>query len=234
MSLFKRGETWWIDITVPGKERVRRSAGTNDRKQAREYHDTLKVRYITPDEFARLVNELPDHLKQVVVFAVATGLRMRNITELEWREVDLARKLATVDPKNGVLLTVPLNEVAIRVLEQQVGKNETRVFLDHKNRPFDNANTAAFKKALKRAGIDDFRFHDLRHTWASWMIQNGVDEYQLQQLGGWLDPKMVRKYAHLSDSQLGKSAGVIDVVVPHMAQMRHSREVDVVTCTVTH
>ena len=113
----------------------------------------------------------------------------------------------------------------MRVLERQVGKDATRVFLDHKGRPFDNANTAAFHKALTRAGINDFRFHDLRHTWVSWMIQNGVDEYQLQQLGGWLDSKMVRKYAHLSDGQLGKSAGVIDVVVPHLAQICHSPEV---------
>jgi len=58
-------------------------------------------------------------------------------------------------------------------------------------------NTKAWRNALKRADIADFRWHDLRHTWASWMIQNGTPLYDLHEMGGWKSAAMVRRYAHL-------------------------------------
>jgi len=66
------------------------------------------------------------------------------------------------------------------------------------NRP----NTAAWHKALVRAGISDFRWHDLRHTWASWHVQNCTPLHVLKELGGWADLKMVLRYAHLSSNHL--------------------------------
>ncbi|MCH6088537.1 site-specific integrase, partial [Salmonella enterica] len=58
------------------------------------------------------------------------------------------------------------------------------------------------KAALRRAGIDDFRFHDLRHTWASWLVQAGVPLSVLQEMGGWESIEMVRRYAHLAPNTL--------------------------------
>lgn len=63
-------------------------------------------------------------------------------------------------------------------------------------------STKAWYKALSRAGIEDFRWHDLRHTWASWMVQKGVPLHALQELGGWQSSDMVAKYAHLSSEHL--------------------------------
>ena len=67
-------------------------------------------------------------------------------------------------------------------------------------------DAAAWYKALKRAGIDDFRWHDLRHTWASWHVQNGTPLYVLQELGGWENSEMVRRYAHFSAAHLAAYA----------------------------
>jgi integrase len=68
------------------------------------------------------------------------------------------------------------------------------------------ANNHAWKKALLRAGIDDFRWHDLRHTWASWHVQAGTPLNVLQELGGWADYKMVLRYAHLAPEHLAQHA----------------------------
>ena len=63
-------------------------------------------------------------------------------------------------------------------------------------------NTKAWKAGLGRAGIENFRWHELRHTWASWHVQAGTPLYVLQELGGWESVEMVRKYAHLSTAHL--------------------------------
>ncbi|WP_250541573.1 site-specific integrase, partial [Escherichia coli] len=75
--------------------------------------------------------------------------------------------------------------------------------------------------ACRRAGIEDFRFHDLRHTWASWLIQSGVPLSVLQEMGGWESIEMVRRYAHLAPNHLTEHARKIDDIfgdnVPNMS-----------------
>ena len=86
---------------------------------------------------------------------------------------------------------------------QQVGTHPTHVFsFRFRGKPVQQVNTKAWQAALKRAGIADFRWHDLRHTWASWHAQAGTPLHVLQELGGWESAEMVRKYAHLSTEHL--------------------------------
>ena len=72
--------------------------------------------------------------------------------------------------------------------------------------PIHHVGTKAWYKALQRAGIEDFRWHDLRHTWASWHIQSGTPLFALQELGGWESSEMVRRYAHLAADHLAPYA----------------------------
>jgi len=72
--------------------------------------------------------------------------------------------------------------------------------------PPSQVSTKAWYAALKRAGIADFRWHDLRHTWASWHVQNGTPLFALQELGGWASTEMVRRYAHLAADHLAPYA----------------------------
>ena len=82
------------------------------------------------------------------------------------------------------------------VLKQQQGRHPELVFT-YAGKPIKHVNTESWRGAVKRAGIENFRWHDLRHTWASWLVQNGTPLYDLQEMGGWKSPDMVRRYAHL-------------------------------------
>jgi integrase len=173
------------------------------------------VRYLTPDEAKTFLNELPEHLQSVVTFALATGLRMRNVTHLRWDQVNTSDGMLFIDGdemKSGRPTGKPLNKLALSVLLSQVGKHTERVFT-YQGKPIDNAHTAAFQKALKRAGIKKFRFHDLRHTWASWLLQNGADIAMVQELGDWRSAHMVKRYAHLSPQHLAPTSSIIDGVL---------------------
>jgi integrase len=114
--------------------------------------------------------------------------------------------------KNGQDLGIPLNDMAIAVLEAQKGKHAEYVFT-YKGKPIGSAGTRAWRQALERAGIADFRFHDLRHTWASWLMQSDASEFMVQQLGGWKSRKMVERYAALQTQHLAPAARLIDRVV---------------------
>jgi len=170
---------------------------------------TRRVRFLTQEQAAALLKELPEHLRDMATFTLATGLRAANVTGLTWDQVDLARKLAWIHPdqaKARKAIAVPLNETAAEVVARQVGKHAERVFT-FEGQPVTQVSTKAWYKALKRAGIADFRWHDLRHTWCSWHVQGGTPLFALQELAGWESERMVRRYAHLAAEHLSVYAG---------------------------
>lgn len=165
-----------------------------------------RVRWLTHVEAERLVSELPVHLAGMVRFSLETGLRQANVTGLQWSQVDLVRRCAWIHPdqaKARKAIAVPLSGAAVLVLREWIGKHQTHVF-SFRSKPVMQPNNAAWSKALKRAGIEDFRWHDLRHTWASWHVQAGTPLHVLQELGGWESAEMVRRYAHLSSEHLAE------------------------------
>ncbi len=191
-----------------------------------------RIRWLTQDEADRLLAALPEHLAEMVRFTLATGLRAANGTGLTWSQADLARRVGWVhadEAKDGVALNVPLNDEAVLVLRRQVGKHSVWVFTYH-DQPIANPNGKAWRKALDRAGIrayrgkeagslyptqavykyDDFRWHDLRHTWASWHVMAGTPLEVLMELGGWDDYNMARRYAHLAPAHVAPYARNLD------------------------
>jgi integrase len=145
-----------------------------------------RVRWLTREQATLLMSELPPHLAAMATFALATGLRETNITALEWSQVDLERRIAWIHPDQAKALkaiAVPLNAEAVVTLRRQLGQHIRWVFT-YKGNCVTRANNHAWHKALKRAGIADFRWHDLRHTWASWHVQSGTPLHALQEMGG--------------------------------------------------
>jgi len=170
-----------------------------------------RIRWLTEEQATTLLTELPEHIRAMARFSLATGLREANVTGLEWSQVDLPRRIAWIhadQAKAEKAIPVPLNTDAVIVIRQQIGKHKHRVF-SYKGNPVKKAGTAAWRKALARAGIENFRWHDLRHTWASWHVQAGTPLHALQEMGGWESAEMVKRYAHLGADHLAEYAGNI-------------------------
>lgn len=164
-----------------------------------------RIRFLGAEEWQRLLAELPAHLKPMARLAITTGLRRANVTHLEWSQVDLSRRVAWIHPdqaKSGKPIGVPLSDEAVAVLRGQIGQSNQWVFPTNRGGPQVQISTG-WKAALKRAGIETgFRWHDLRHTWASWHVMSGTPLEVLQKLGGWSSLAMVMRYAHLAPDHL--------------------------------
>ena len=173
-----------------------------------------RERSLTPEQANRLLAELPPHLRDMALFTLHTGLRQSNVLQLEWSCVDLARCHAWVrseNSKNRKPISVSLNARAMEVLNQQIGKHPVRVF-SYKGKPISQVVNKTWKIALARAGIEDLRWHDLRHTWATWLRQLGTPTYELQRMGGWKTAAMVERYAHVAPDHLAQAAARLESV----------------------
>ena len=169
---------------------------------------TRRIRWLTREEADTLLSHLPEHTRTMARFSLATGLRETNVTRLQWSQVDLERRSAWVEAdqsKTGRPIGIPLNREAVVLLRGELGKHKKYVFT-YNGKPVLRCNTKVWRRALELSGIKDFRWHDLRHTWASWHIQNGTPMHVLQELGGWSDIRMVQRYAHLSPEHLAPYA----------------------------
>lgn len=190
---------------------LRRELGTAAPKVPMFQLEKREPLWLTRAQFARLEKKLPPHLADMARFTVSTGLRMRNVTHLTWDRVDLKRRHVWIPgsrAKAGKPIAVPLNDDAIEVLRRWHGQHPERVFV-FRGKPLDDANGAAFKAAAAAIGLPQLRWHDLRHTWASWHVQAGTPLHALQELGGWASYEMVRVYAHLSSAHLARYAKAV-------------------------
>jgi integrase len=168
-------------------------------------------RWLTREEADRLIAACPPHLAALVRFALATGCRAREITGLEWERVDLDRRTAWLNQtKNGTPRGVPLNRDAVAVLEAQLGKHGQYCFT-YQGKPIGwQVSNTGWLNAVKKAHLGDFRFHDLRHTWASWHRQAGTSCDELKDLGGWKSRTMVDRYAKFATEHLSVAAARIE------------------------
>jgi len=166
-----------------------------------------RVRFLSDDERLRLLeacrNSDSRDLYAVIVLALATGARKMEILGLRWDEINFSRAVITLhETKNGDRRVLPLAEHALKVIKQhaQVRQLNCDLVFPSKNltKPVDIRTP--FETALKRAGIEDFRFHDLRHSCASYLAMNGASMAEIAEILGHKTLQMVKRYAHLSDA----------------------------------
>jgi len=160
-----------------------------------------KMSIATPAQAKALMAVLPEQLRAPIAFAFMTGLRKSNVFGLAWDRVDLERSIAWVQPidtKAENLIVCPLNSAAKALLEAQPRvAGENRVF------PVEPPCWHQWNRYTKRAGLPaGFRFHDIRHSFASWLALDGTDRKTLQELGGWKSPQMLETYVHLPTEHL--------------------------------
>lgn len=174
--------------------------------------EKAEPRFITHAQARRLLGKLGPHphLRDLAEFSLETGLRMRNATGLTWSQVDLRRKQLMVPAawaKAGETIAIPLSPRAVQIIRARRGAHHEHVFTFRRGPkgrelPLEDANGAIFKAAARAAGVPWLRWHDLRHTWASWHVQRGTPLHVLKELGGWKSLAMVQRYAYLSTVHL--------------------------------
>ncbi len=164
-------------------------------------------RWLTQDEEERLLNACPEWLRDMVIFSLNTGFRQNEMLSLTWNQIDLNRKVILFwEQKNNGRDTVPINDATVELLKK-IRKirslSSTHVFLTSAGTSFIARNLVrSFSITLEKAGIENFRWHDLRHTFATRLIHAGVDLYTVQRLGRWRSLSMVMRYAHHSVESL--------------------------------
>lgn len=179
-----------------------------------------RVRYLHPDELFTLLEHCPVWLRPIVLLGVATGLRRGNILELRWPQFDERRRMLMIQrTKNGQPVIVHLNDIAMMGLlmaAAHFGRGQIgRIFPD----VTEDQVSMAFRRACKSADIVDFRFHDLRHTNASWLRMTGADIHTVATMLGHKDIRMTMRYSHLSDDFLAGSARQLDGVFASLLQL---------------
>jgi integrase len=173
-----------------------------------------RARHLNSQDIKNLIDNAESWFKPILVVAVLTGMRLGNIMSLLWDEVDMSKKVIVLEKtKNGKRLAIPINDT---LLETFKNLNKVRLLnckqVFHRNgKPlYQKQVERALKRACKKAGIKDFRFHDLRHTFASLLIQSGEDFYTVQKLLGHRDGRMTQRYAHLSQEGLSSATKKLD------------------------
>jgi integrase len=178
-------------------------ASENPVKKVRLYReDNARTRFLTDEEEANLLTHCGPQLKPLVVTALHTGFRASELLSLMWQDIDFRRGVVTVQAgyaKNGEGRSVPLNDTLTMVLKSAKvpQAREERVFCNRNGLPYRSFRTA-FERAVRQAGIADFTFHDLRHTFASRLVMAGVDLPTVKELMGHKHITMTLRYAHLS------------------------------------
>ncbi len=168
--------------------------------------NNVMVRNLADGQEAKLFEALPSRLHPLVTVALHTGCRQGELIKLRWEDVDFSSGTFLLrDTKAGESRRVRMNSKVLGVLSSLPGRENTEraVFTDTNGNPIDSRNLRRdFEMAVRKAKIGEFRFHDLRHTFASRLAMNGANDRTLMALGGWKSPRMLERYAHLGPTHL--------------------------------
>jgi integrase len=169
-----------------------------------------RVTYLELDGFSKLLKACPSWLKSMVVIAAYTGMRQREIRLLTRENIDLGKRMiVTTKTKNRERKMVPMHPTVFELLKSLPPRLDTPyLFAEKDGQPYTRHKVSmAFRRACRKAEIKDFRFHDLRHHFASHLTMSGQNQRTLMELLGHKDPRMTVRYQHLTPEYL---KGAID------------------------
>jgi len=176
--------------------------------------------YLSREECQRLLHVVEeDWLKEMIVFAVCTGTRRGEMLNLRWKDVDFTRRLIHIQnseafrAKHGKSRVIPMNDVVCSLLSTKMANSRSEYVFTRKRRMIGKSYLShLFKRYVRKAGIDDrMHWHSLRHTHASWLVQNGVSLYEVQKLLGHSSILVTQIYGHLHPERLHETVNKITI-----------------------
>ncbi len=185
------------------------------REVKKKIEENTRLRFLTVEECQMLIDCCASHLKSIVTVALHTGMRRGEILGLRWEQVDLKHGFILLEvTKNGKRREIPIdNTLAEEFNSMPRGLESVYVFTDPRTgEPYKSVQTS-FETALKKAEIRNFRFHDLRHTFASHMAMAGIDLVSVKELLGHKSLSMTIRYAHLAPGHKRRAVNMLDKVL---------------------
>jgi Site-specific recombinase XerD len=169
-----------------------------------------RLRYLEKEEIVKLLANCNKYLKAMVILALNTGMRRGEILGLKWHDIDFRRGIIyLLDTKNGEKREIPMNEqVKTALIRTNKHPDSPHIFCRADGKPYRDIRKSFFT-ALKKAGIINFRFHDLRHTFASQLVMSGVDLNTVRELLGHKSLKMTLRYSHLSPDHKKRAVDIL-------------------------
>jgi integrase len=170
-----------------------------------------RVEYLSDDQRVSLLgvcaNSKDPHLYLIVVMAISTGMRRGEIVGLKWRDIDWERRRIVLrHTKNDERRAVPLAPKVLDLLKERAkGNGQDELIFPSVKKGFEGRSWdfgRAWKSALRDAKIENFRFHDLRHSCASYLAMNGATTAEIAEVLGHKTLQMVKRYAHLTESHV--------------------------------
>jgi integrase len=171
-----------------------------------------RLRYLEKEECEVLIKTCALHIQPIVITALNTGMRKGEILSLKWENVDLKRDIIYVlDTKNGEKREIPINRKLKETLSDiKLNPKGPYVFCkDYNGAPYQEVKTG-FANAMKMCKIENFRFHDLRHTFASHLVMAGIDLNTVRELLGHKSLAMTLRYSHLSPEHKRKAVEILN------------------------
>jgi len=183
----------------------------NPAKCVKFLHEPIgRLRYLEREEMIKLLSNCSKHLKPIVTVALFTGMRRSEILNLKWRDIDFKRGIIyLLDTKNGTKREVYMNELVGKILiKVRKHPDSSYIFCNKSGNPYHDIRKSFFT-ALRKSDIINFRFHDLRHTFASQLVMAGVDINTTRELLGHKDIRMTLRYAHLSPDHKKRAVDIL-------------------------
>ena len=216
---------------------ARNLAASNPVRRVKLFHeDNSRLRYLSREEYDRLLKaartiDTSPYLEEKIILAIHTGLRRGSLFNLRWDQIDFANRVVRIPrTKSGRPLSLPMNATTISTLQtlHAAGDLTSPYVFPHTAGPKAGEPVRdiknGFHRALELAEISDFTWHDLRHTFASWLMMRGASLRSVAELLGHQSLKMTMRYAHLSPAYLSAEVGLLDPPAPPKAKSKRARK----------
>ena len=171
--------------------------------------------YLDDEQLQRLLTVLKKDKNRtvcgIVLFLLSTGARLNEALQARWSLIDVEHRvwrIPATNSKSGRVRAVPLNDEALEVLSRQDTEDEfEHVFINRQTGLPYTTIQKVWERLRKKAGLEHVRIHDLRHSYASMLVNSGRSLYEVQQILGHSNPKVTQRYSHLSTATLQDAAG---------------------------
>jgi len=188
--------------------------------------DNMRERVLSEEEEARLLEESSEHLRPIILTALHTGMRLGEILNLKWNQIDFrAKRIRVENTKSGKIRSINVNALLFEELLRLKRRNHQNphVFFNARSgSPLTTIKTA-FKAACRRGRIKGFRFHDLRHTFGTRLLERGVDIRTVRDLMGHYSITVTERYTHTNDNRKRKAVELLSRKSEEEGKLLHIR-----------